>query len=86
MSEVARHKSKDDCWVAIDGKVFDVTKVTLQISQPRLGSCPQHGQTLPISGECARAVGLGPTSSPAIVPIYTTPGSETLLILALCAK
>eukprot|EP00035_Acanthoeca_spectabilis_P020240 m.431825 g.431825 ORF g.431825 m.431825 type:complete len:85 (-) comp17351_c0_seq1:2530-2784(-) len=26
MSEVARHKSKDDCWVAIDGKVFDVTK------------------------------------------------------------
>lgn len=27
--EVAKHKSKDDCWVIVDGQVLDVTKVCL---------------------------------------------------------
>ena len=26
MDEVAKHKSADDCWVVIKGKVYDVTK------------------------------------------------------------
>ena len=29
--EVAKHKSKDDCWVIIDGQVLDVTEVCLFI-------------------------------------------------------
>lgn len=26
LEEVARHGSKDDCWLAIDGKIYDVTE------------------------------------------------------------
>jgi cytochrome b involved in lipid metabolism len=26
LAEVAKHKTKDDCWVAVNGKVLDVTK------------------------------------------------------------
>eukprot|EP00041_Stephanoeca_diplocostata_P013012 m.221301 g.221301 ORF g.221301 m.221301 type:complete len:84 (-) comp19186_c0_seq2:533-784(-) len=26
MSEVANHKTKNDCWIAVDGHVYDVTE------------------------------------------------------------
>jgi cytochrome b involved in lipid metabolism len=31
-SEVQKHDSKDDCWVVLNGKIYDLTEVRLFVS------------------------------------------------------
>jgi cytochrome b involved in lipid metabolism len=34
LDQVAQHKTKDDCWMSIEGKVYDVTPVTSSGKHP----------------------------------------------------
>lgn len=34
MEEVAKHASKDDCWMVVEGKVYDITKMTKAATHP----------------------------------------------------
>jgi cytochrome b involved in lipid metabolism len=39
MSEVEKHKAATDCWIAIDGKVYDITKYIAQHKQNLEKAC-----------------------------------------------
>jgi len=40
LAEVARHATEDDCWMAINGKVYDLSAICRSIRRVRTSFCP----------------------------------------------
>lgn len=62
LAQVAEHAAEDDCWMAIEGKVYDITSYVPQHPAPRSVITPWCGRD---ATEGMRTKGYGRDHSPA---------------------